>query len=239
MDEKNNQNKTICLVSGLINLEKYENHNRKLNFDFYRDRGQEFIDLEIPKIIFMENENISKFTLNKFTSIIPFEKNELFLHEYLDKCLSGELIIPPTDNILKDTALFHFIQLQKTEWVSRAIDSKLVNCDIYCWMDFGISKIFTSKETFIQLVNNIPKSTKICSNKITIPGCWNPGFNYIIPNPELVMWFFCGGFWCGDVCTIKKFNELCKNEIIKIIEKEKKIVYEVNLWYYVCKNNSY
>ena len=125
----------FTLVSGYINIESIEstsitenNTQREQTFPLYKERGQKLINIPIRKIIFIDARYIDQFQGNELTQIIPITLEEMDIYPYyqqilsqsVSQSLSGSIeILSP--NPKKDTALFHIIQIAKTEFIKKAI----------------------------------------------------------------------------------------------------------------------
>lgn len=156
-----------------------------------------------------------------------------------------ELKIPETDNITKDTKEFMMIMNSKIEFVNNAIQENVFKTDFFAWIDFSISKNFSTKDYFSVLneINNI----KYCGKFLVISGCKSAlsnksNFNDIneaIPNElKSIFWRFCGGFFLGDKDSLLDFYEKYTEFFPKFVSKYKTIVWEVNFWAWLeCNSN--
>lgn len=226
------------LVSGYINIETNEfNPKREQTFQDYKERGQRLINLPIPKIIFIDTKYITQFQSNAHTELIPITLEEMEIYEYYKQVLSGGInIVSP--NPIKDTALFHIIQIAKTEFIKKAIaTNRFNNNNIYAWIDFGISKIFQSDSEFLETLRAIStKLDNIQNNTVKIPGCWR--LNLADTNSDFarVNWYFCGGFFIGYKDKLLEFEKGVKDELKSILENEKILTFEVNIWFRMWRN---
>jgi hypothetical protein len=239
----------FTLVSGYINIESIETHlgtsenihQRDQIFPLYKERGQKLINIPIQKVIFIDARYIDQFQGNDLTQIIPITLEEMDIYPYYKQILlqnqSGciEILSP---NPKKDTALFHLIQIAKTEFIKKAIQNDTnqndtnQNNDIYAWIDFGISKIFNNDKEFEQSIMNISQILdKIKPNTIKIPGCWQLNPADINNDFTRVNWYFCGGFFIGYKNTLLEFEKQIKKELKFILDNEKKLTFEVNIWF--------
>lgn len=235
---------SLTLVSfyiGIKTVEPDRHWHHKL--EDYVSSGQQLIDIPIKKVLFIDAEIVPKFTLNSYTHIIPITLNDFPLYvKYYHLCLSGRIKVL-TPNINKDTALFHILQISKTEFMKRAIELNHFNTEIFAWIDFGIRKIYKSDDEMLECVSNIQSNiSHVPRDSILIPGCWQfNGFD----NSEFVriLWYFCGGFFIGYKDNILKFAYRVKEDVEYIIEHEEKLTFEVNIWFriwrYIVKNPSY
>lgn len=235
--------KQLMLVSGYINIETIEyktikenNNKREQTFEMYKERGQKLIDLPIKKIIFIDTKYIDKFQGNEFTRLIPIKLEEMEIYSYYKKIITNGIEIVSL-NLNKETVLFHIIQIAKTEFVKKAIEIEKNNInmsssDIYAWIDFGIAKIFKDEYEFQESVCNITRLLdKIKTNSVKIPGCWKLNFTDINNDFTRVNWYFCGGFFIGYKKVLLEFEKQVKKELEFILDYEKKLTFEVNIWF--------
>ena len=120
------------IVSSFI----YLNANRYRPLERYLDFGSKILNINIPKIIFIEPESY-EFLKNKLfpkTHFVIIEKNNLFLWNLKDTFKKNQLIA----NEGKDTNEFLSVISNKTEWVSFATELNPFKTDQFTWIDFGI-----------------------------------------------------------------------------------------------------
>lgn len=112
---------------------------------------------------------------------------------------------------------------------------------IYGWLDFGVRKIFASDEEFEMSICSIPARIKQLqttgrwqADKVKIPGCWNLN---LVDNMEfeMVRWYFCGGFFLASGEVIQRFEKEVKKELASILAEQKRIIFEVNIWFRIWK----
>lgn len=223
------------LVSAYINIEKYEYKERQYNENII-ENGNKLIDLPIYKIIFIDKDYIHKFNNNKYTKIIPIYLEELNIYGYYKYFYDNRYNILSINKV-KDTLLFHIIQYAKSEFLLRAIDY-YDHTSIFVWIDIGIYKVFDGYEQFYSSIMNINKLIyKIIPNRIILPGCWE--LENIDVKDDKILWYFCGGFLIIPKYLIYLFNSLILDELLLIIINNKKIIYEVNIWYNIWKKYNY
>jgi len=248
----------LLLVSGYLNIDEFEQefkhsispkcHTKEQFFA----NGQKLIDIPLHKIIFMDENYISNFTTNQYTTIIPYFNKSLWLYPHIKKITSRTSNITILkQNEIKDNEFFHAIQLQKTTWMLEAISyykthlaqkiitilsSKPIK---YAWIDFGIFKIFNNDLNLFQdTMKQLPvryTNSNVPENKITIPGCWylDNEFNNEL---EQITWFFCGGFFIGDERSIRIFNNLVRLEVLELLDKSEYFIQEVNIWFRIWRD---
>lgn len=222
------------LVTGFINLYNYDNDYSLKSFQTYLEKSKPLLELPLNKIIFLEKNTLeyidSKF-INNYNTFIPFEKEEIVYWKYRDSIKNCKL--PKFRNINKDTHDYILIQLQKTEWIKKAIELNPYESSQFAWIDFGIFHIINNIDIFNTVCNNI---TNKYYNSIRIPGCWNLSYNYDVYNN--IAWYFCGGFFGGDKEYLVKFANLVFNKTLELIKKNI-LIWEVNIWYLVYLENKH
>jgi len=66
-----------------------------------------------------------------------------------------------------------------------------------------------------------------------MPTIWNPQHLFSIDIFKNIVWYFPGGVFGGNKNFLIEFADKTKEECIKIIEKERTIMWEVNVWFLV------
>lgn len=225
---------SLTLVSfyiGIKGVEGDKHGHHKL--DDYIHSGQLLIDIPIKKILFIDEEIVGRFRSNPNTHIIPITLADFDLYvKYYKDCVEGKIkVLSP--NAAKDTALFHLLQLSKTIFMRRAIEMNYFATDIFAWIDFGIRKIYKSDEEMISCLYNINTKEHIdCIPRDTLlmPGCWPVNANDF-GEFNHIMWYCCGGFFIGYKEEVLKFANHVNADTIYILEVEKKLTFEVNVWF--------
>ena len=240
----------FTLVSGYINIESIESaynpdniNQREHTFSIYKDRGQKLINIPIKKIIFIDARYIDQFEGNAFSSLIPITLEEMDIYPFYQKILfqmhSQTKISILSPNYKKETALFHIIQIAKTEFIKKAIEIDTPGTsakNIYAWIDFGILKIFKDVIEFETAIMNIPYMLdNIKPNTIKIPGCWKLNAADINNDFARVNWYFSGGFFIGYKDILLEFEKMVKKELNCILENDKKLTFEVNIWFRIWR----
>ena len=237
---------SYTLVSGYINIETLETNNnnnmREQTFMIYKENGQKLINLPIKKIIFIDYRYIEQFQTNIYTKLISINFEDMEIYKYYKKVLECKMcVLSPNPN--KDTALYHIIQIAKTEFIKKAIELESESkseseseehSNIFAWIDFGICKIFSSDVEFQYLISNISKYITMDTIKhdmVKIPGCWKLNSSDINNDFTRVNWYFCGGFFIGYKNVLLEFEKQVKKELTYIIENENTLIFEVNIWF--------
>jgi hypothetical protein len=214
----------------------------------YIENGLKLINLKFSKIIFLEKKTYEKYFLNKFfnfTHFVIFEKEEIYFYDYTkdkdkdkDKDNFGNFNI--IGNKKKDTLEYFFINCHKTEWMKKAIEinnyQKLFdnNNKQYVWIDFGIFYIIKDDLLFEKYILNL--SQKIYSN-IRIASCWDIKDERNIDIYKNIAWYFCGGIFGGNEKYLVDFADLMKKKCLLIMKFKKSLMWEVNIWYLIYKEN--
>jgi hypothetical protein len=225
------------IVSAFISNMNTRN-DRKL--DTYLDLGSLLLKTNIPKIIFIDNEiyDIIKHYENENTKIILFNKQDIYLYQYLNSL--QDTFSLDTDFPSKDTLDFIFTMCNKTEWIKNAIELNLFNTENFIWVDFGIRHVFKcNDEEFIKKIENL--SNKIY-NELRVGTIWNLNIDYnLYYNLDIykkISWYFAGGVFGGNKEELLKFSDETKKMCVKTINERQNLMWEVNIWYLVFKNNN-
>ena len=213
----------MLFVTSFINLNKNEIRPDHKNINFYIEKGRKLLSNPYSFIVFIDKHSYD--LLDVKNDNVLFHIIELSDLPIFSK-FNENTKLPYFRNIEKDTIYYLYIMCSKTFFMKKAIE--IVKDEThFCWIDFGILHII--KEEY-----SLEKMNSYQSNKIRIPGPINPlETKFTLEYP---LWAFCGGLFCGDKNSLITFsNEMEK--IIDIFEKEKCLTWEVNIWFYIYKNN--
>lgn len=224
------------LVSGFVNLGKYDNEYANKNLDIYLDKGKKLIELPIPKIIFIEKELIDLLPKNDLTYYVPFEFSDMWLHSEYDNIQTFHSL--RTGNPKKDRNIYLVTQLQKTDWVCKAIKIDPFKTNQFMWIDFGVFHLSKNDTEFADKV--IQKSKYVIQNNtVHLPSCNLREYNqdelnyYLLRYP---IFFFAGTMFMGTKESNLLFDKLLKEKTSWLISS-KMITWEVNIWYIIYKEN--
>lgn len=209
------------IVSGFIYLEN--NKNRSL--EKYIEYGFKLLKLDQNKIIFIDEKVFEYFEnfQNENTILIKIKFEDLYLYKYKNLLKDWSV---NTENGSKDTLDYMIIQCNKTEWVKQAIELNKFSSEQYLWLDFGIYNMI--KEMPNKFINY---------NKVRISKIWDLNKEYNKDIFKDVNWYFAGTVFGGDKDKLILFAELVKNKCEHLIKNNKHLMWEVNIWYLVWKEN--
>lgn len=232
----------VTLVSAFLT-----NINRRSDRDIenYVECSQHLLNCNIPKVIFIESniydlyyqENDIK-ELYPQTTFVYIERDSLWLNSYQDQITHFNIY---TDNPIKDTLPYMFVQCNKTEWVNQAIDLNVYDTGQYVWIDFGSYYLFNDPKVFENSLYSLQQEGKSYKN-IRIGGCWN-----LKQTPESIgldiyksiAWYFAGTVFGGYKDDLVVFNQLVKEKCIETISQQKSLMWEVNIWYLIYLENKH
>ena len=203
----------------------------------YLAMGKRLLDIKSPKIIFFDEKYIDDIEYDpKYTVIIPFKKNDIYLYEYIDEITEFNVI---TDFPAKDSLEFMILMCFKTELVRKAIHLNPFNTDQFTWVDFRINHVFkyVHNENFEKYILDMTKNKYSSVRMATI----------IDPNKvqlqtdiyRNIVWYFAGGVFGGNSCKLIQFADLVKKKCISVIHDKKSLMWEVNIWYLVFQENKH
>lgn len=228
---------TTFVTSFTLNVNKRE--DRKI--EDYIEHGKKLLKQPYSKVIFMEPElipqlkeysqHIEEEDSNVKNTFIPYSITDIYLYSIRDQFPNHSI----QGNSEKDTQNYFIIMNNKTELLKKAIELNVYNTNNFVWIDFGIFHIFKGNE---QLFENSLKSLLNIYPRIRAGSCWDPNKHsreYL--TLDTVVWFFAGGILGGNKKNLSIFAMLCKNKLLEIIEQNKTITWEVNVWYEVYKQN--
>ena len=235
MTNKDNITIVSAFMANITTSEHLEINNKK-----YTEYFIPLLKANINKIIFIDSSIIDeyKFYENHNTKIISFVKESNYLYEHIDNIVNFKL---NNNNPQKDTIQYMLTMCHKTEWVKQAIEltnlEKIDDSSQFIWIDFGIKHMCScSNEDFIQKIERLVKCDY---DKVRIASIWNLDNEYQNNVYKDICWYFGGSIFGGDKLSLLEFAKEMKNTFLDIISTCQTIMWEVNIWYIVYKNNKH
>lgn len=172
--------------------------------------------------------------------IIYYEWTNMFLLSREENATEFNI---KTSNPHKDTFRYMVVQCNKTEWMEIAssvygMENADTSSTQFAWIDFGIYHMFPSKRIFQSNFFKFTQKIKN-TNSVCFASCWNP-FTPLPANLDLyktVAWVFAGSVFYGNKQNIRQVAEKVREKCLEIIETRKTLMWEVNIWYMVFKEN--
>lgn len=219
----------LTIVSAFVS-----NVNSNRDLEKYIDYGLKLLQNNLQKIIFIEKNIYDNFFSNQNfinTHFIFFEKKDIYLYNYINNITNFSI---NTNNPNKDNLEYLFVQCHKTEWIKQAIDINYFNSEQFIWIDFGIFHIFNNIQIFNDSLNSLANKNY---ELVRIPTIWNPEITYNTDVHKNICWYFAGGVFGGHKNSLLKFADIMKNKCISYIQEYKNLVWEVNIWYLIYRDN--
>jgi hypothetical protein len=140
-----------------------------------------------------------------------------------------------TDNPLKDTSDYIFLQNFKTECIRKAVSLNTFYTDNFMWIDFGINHIFNCSLDEFQ--NKILRLNNLNYDKVRIGSIID--LNILLDKDIYrgICWYFAGGVFGGNKDALIKFADLAKEKCLQIINEKRTLMWEVNVWYLIYMEN--
>jgi hypothetical protein len=210
------------------------NHNPERNTDIYLNRGCKILSMDTPCVCFIEKHIYDLHIdprLYPQTHFIMFDKHDNYLYEYLEQITEFKVF----GNEQKDTLDYMFLQCYKTEFVRQAILLDSFKTSNFVWVDFGIGHMMSDDD----LCNGIKHVSKRTHDDLRIGNADNIPLDKTF-NVDLyrrVMFYFLGSVFGGHKNSLIEFADRMKKKCIAIIETKRHIMWEVNIWYLLYKDN--
>jgi hypothetical protein len=217
------------IVSSLLTNVNYYNNN---NIEKYIINGKKLLELELKKIIFIEEHVFDlyfKDFKNDNTIFYFINKKDLYFYEYINELINFN---PITDNPEKDTIEYMFVQCNKTEWVRKAVELNPYNSEQFIWIDFGIYYIINNEDFFSKYIHSMTEK-KYNNVRIASSGYDEYYLNMYRNYGNIyrsIIWFYMGSVFGGNKDKLILFANLMKNKCIDIMGNKKTICWEVNIW---------
>jgi hypothetical protein len=202
--------------------------------DVYLDYGKKLADIQVPKIIFMDETIIDTIEYDKqFTVMIPFKRDDIYLAKHREEITDFN---PVTSFQEKDTIDYMFLMCNKTELVRQAIEVNPFNSDQFIWVDFGIYHLFRDR-TQDEFETHITGMTNKVYPSVRIGSIINPDIQRTMHTDIFreVCWVFAGTIFGGDQTALIEFADFMKETTMGIVSHKGTIMWEVNIWYLIYK----
>jgi hypothetical protein len=196
--------------------------------------------------VYVDSENVDKVRerISEYANVKILNTIELTDLFSFKVCSGIEgLKLPQTNNPIKDTKEYMILMNSKIEIIHDAIRQDVFNTKYFAWIDFSISRIFTS-DNYVSVLNEI-NNTNCDKDILTIPGCIDKLSNKIELCDEIqdelnkICWRFCGGFFWGDKSSLEDFYDKYTEYFPIFVIKYKMIVWEVNFWAWLECNSAW
>ena len=220
---------TTTIVSAFLS-----NVNTYRDVEKYIECGKRLLEIDnIYKVIFIEKTIYDTYFLeNSFKNIkfVFMERSDIYLYEQIDNITNFSV---QSTNPHKDIIDYMFVQCNKTEWVKQAIELNPFNTDQFIWVDFGIYHMINNDN----FNDSIYKMTQQNFQNVRIATSWDFNAYYHNNYYTQIMWYFAGSVFGGDKNKLLLFADLMKKNCLDIIDKQKTLMWEVNIWYFIYNTN--
>ena len=220
----------ITLVSAF-----FTNANSYRSTEKYIELGEKLLNIELPKIIFLEQPiydsyyKNTEFANTKFIIIDRYKDN--YLYQYLSDITDFNVL---TDRPEKDTLEYMITMCGKTEWIRKAIEINCFNTEQFIWIDFGIYHMINDNDLFKEYMYLLNEKKY---DNVRIASCWNPQGSDHPDIYKIITWYFAGSIFGGNKEKLFHFSHLMKEKCLSIIQEKKSLMWEINIWYLIYKDN--
>jgi hypothetical protein len=229
---------TVTFVTSFLDLEEDRSKDKSVEkcFTFFKKLVDSGIHIcvfiskryyEMAKEICEGRKNVCLMTTIELSDLWTYKTTK----EYAD------ISLPDVRTEHHDTYNFLVLMNSKIEFVSKAIQVNPFNTTHFSWIDFSICHVIKSETTLEKLYTY---SISLLKNKMLLfPACWpkervDQHLHILYTN---VLWRFCGGFFIGDKDSLTEFNIIYQKYYKIFLEEKKRLVWEVNFWAWLEKNN--
>jgi hypothetical protein len=221
------------IVSGFISN---VNKRTDVNIEKYFELGKILLKAKIPKIIFVDETMYEKIEIfdNEYTKIILIDKSDYELYQYMNNDILTNFHLN-SDNDAKNTIEYMFTMCNKTEWINQAIELNHFNTEQFVWIDLGIKHVFKCDED--RYVNILESLNEKKYENVRIGSIWNLDMIYAANIYKDITWYFAGGVFGGNKEKLLIFSKLMKEKCLQIINEQKTLMWEVNIWFLIYLEN--
>ena len=209
----------------------YMGVNKYRSIEDYINYGRKLLSQQVNKIIYIEREVYDMYyaddTWEANTTFRYITAADVYLNAYDEYVTEFDII---TNLPEKDTKEYMYLMCNKTEWVRRAIEEDPYKSNNFVWLDFGVYHMIKEDIVFNECVKNL------CDKKydsVRIAGGRKTGGE----GNRRVNWFFLGTIFGGDKTKLILFCDKMKERCIDIVKRERRIYWEVNVWYDIWVEN--
>jgi len=198
--------------------------------DKYIELGKKLLNINTPKIIFIDDTIIESIEYNKQnTVLIPFNRDDIYLYDHKNNITNFAV---NTDFPEKDTLDYMLLICNKTEIMKKAVELNPFQTEQFVWIDFGINHIFRCDD--IEFERKIMDLTKKKYENVRIGSIIDPQTTIFQGDIySQVAWYFAGGVFGGNGNALKEFADMVKEECYETIFEKGTLMWEVNIWYIV------
>lgn len=234
------EDKKHTFVSSFIDLNRLEKRRELKDTEVYMKNGLKLLEQPYNFVVFVDKQSCE--TIKTLLSpeqllrilLIVIDISEL---PVCQEVKNENLTMPLHASPEKDTYYYMALMISKTFFVKKAIEINPFNSLQFSWIDWGILHIIKTENDLDKFNNALEKIDKTITNNIRIPGCIQPNIikNKIMSieqNMHHPLWFFCGGFFSGNIKSLLKFYE-DMSDCIQLLKTKKFFTWEVNLWAYI------
>ena len=216
-------NTNITFVSSILTKDLDINKTTR-NFNYLVSCG-----INIQFYILKEYENIAYYHINN-KKVSYTIVDDIFNSWVYDEIEKEKIELPINRNEEKDNFKYILNTHRKHEFLEDAIQKNKWDSSYFAWIDSNILDIFKNMDetrNFINWFNN----TTLSESFITFPGCWPKLEKEKIQDIiEKVHWRFCGGFFMGDIHSVRNFCELYKETFPLFLREYHTLVWDFNFW---------
>jgi len=224
----------VTFVTAYINGQSPDYYNRaNETIKYFNLLSQCNINL----VVFVDNDTIKLMTpyLNNsnihiiLTDLQEFKLTKLL--KLLHAMNNNEIQLPFYRSPDKDTKNFLILMNSKTiEFLDRAISENYFSSTHFAWIDFRIFHVIKNVFGAQQYLNMI-SDNKLKDKFLAMSGCNTLGkcIDYV----NSVYWKFCGGFFIGDIQSVRDFCDKSWAEMNQFLTKYKTLTWEINYWTYL------
>jgi hypothetical protein len=134
--------------------------------------------------------------------------------------------LPAVRNTDKDTFNYITCMNSKTEFVQRSIDNNVFKSTHFAWVDFGVFHMIKDIENTKKIIHTLA-NIELKSSFMVIPTIYERSSSI---NFSQVNWRFAGSFFFGDRESSLHFDNLYKDNFLKIMKHYGILTWEVNVW---------
>lgn len=194
---------------------------------YYLKHIENFLQQPFPKILYLESHLLDQFTkyVDAQTIIIPIQFKDLYLYKFINQVDCSQI----QDIANRDKFAYFCIQNNKTEWLRESIHLNPFESTQFVWVDVDVFHVLSEDKSLSKLIGH-------SFEKVRLPGICN--ISQVPRNVYRTMnQYFLGYVIGGNAFILLQWADECKKKCLEIIVEHKTLIWEVNVWYLVSKEN--
>lgn len=228
---------TVTFVSAFLDLNEDRSKDKSVEkcFNLFKRLVESDINIcvyvsksyyELVKDICRDRQNVHIMEAIQLTDLWTYQTTKSV----------ADITLPDEKLSHHDTYNFLVLMNAKIEFVTKAMEINPFRTNHFAWIDFSIGHVIHNDASLKRLYTFSRSALK--ESMLVFPACWSRIYadRQADSLHSKVCWRFCGGFFIGDKQSLLQFNDAYRQNYKRFLEERKRLVWEVNFWFWLEKN---